>query len=220
MSDRFECASLQLTTLSGGSIWPFYNLVPVAEPKMALSYPFVRRRLRQAGLWPEGGMARAAWYALGLAGVLFVVALPLRWVAPAWGSSIGWWVKFLIFDAAMLFALVAFRWLKKKLLWRLRNRLIVTYVFIGVIPVVLLIALGFITLYLFAGQFASFVVTSEINSQLRRLEAVNAAIGNELAARLEHGQNATAESLAGLKKRYPASQGRQVCECYATTAYP
>src|SRR6267143_1369653 len=187
---------------------------------MALSYPFVRRRLRQAGLWPEGGMARAAWYSLGLAGVLFVVALLLRWAAPAWGGSIGWWVKFLVFDAAMLFAIVAFRWLKKKLLWRLRNRLIVTYVFIGVIPVVLLIALAFITLYLFAGQFASFVVTSEINSQLRRLEAVNDAIGNELAARLEHGQNATAESLAGLRKRDHAWQRRQVCAWYATKALP
>jgi phosphoserine phosphatase RsbU/P len=187
---------------------------------MALSYPFVRRRLRQAGLWPEGGIARAAWYSLGLAGVLFVVALLLQWVAPAWGSSIAWWVKFLVFDAAMLFAIVAFRWLKKKLLWRLRNRLIVTYVFIGVIPVVLLIALAFITLYLFAGQFASFVVTSEINSQLRRLEAVNAAIGNELAARLERGQDPTAESLAGLKKRDPAWQRRHVCAWYATKALP
>ena len=187
---------------------------------MALSYPLVRRRLRQAGLWPEGGMARAAWYSLGLAGVLFVLALMLRWLAPAWGSSIGWWVKFLVFDAAMLFAIVAFRWLKKKLLWRLRNRLIVTYVFIGVIPVVLLIALAFITLYLFAGQFASFVVTSEINSQLQRLEAVNAAISNELAARLEHGQNPTAESLAGLKKRDPAWRRRQVCAWYATKALP
>ncbi len=187
---------------------------------MALSYPFVRRRLSRAGLWPEGGIARAAWYSLGLAGVLFVLALLLRWVAPAWGSSMGWWVKFLVFDAAMLFAIVAFRWLKKKLLWRLRNRLIVTYVFIGVIPVVLLIALAFITLYLFAGQFASFVVTSEINSQLRRLEAVNAAISNELAAHLERGQNPTAESLAGLKKRDPAWQRRQVCAWYATKALP
>src|SRR5882762_3799834 len=187
---------------------------------MALSYPLMRRRLRLAGLWPEGGIARAGWYSLGLASVLFVLSLVLRWIVPAWGSSIGWWVKFLVFDAAMLFAIVAFRWLKKKLLWRLRNRLIVTYVFIGVIPVALLIALAFITLYLFAGQFASFVVTSEINSQLRRLEAVNAAIGNELAARLEHGQNATAESLAGLKKRDPAWRRRQVCAWYATKALP
>ena len=171
-------------------------------------------------MWPEGGIARAAWYSLGLAGVLFVVALLLRWVAPAWGSSIGWWVKFLVFDAAMLFAIVAFRWLKKKLLWRLRNRLIVTYVFIGVIPVVLLIALAFITLYLFAGQFASFVVTSEINSQLRRLEAVNAAIGNELAARLERGQDPTAESLTGLKKRDAAWQRRHVCAWYGAKPLP
>src|ERR1700704_1128868 len=124
---------------------------------MALSYPLVRRRLRQAGLWPEGGMARAAWYSLGLAGVLFVLALVLRWVSPAWGSSIGWWVKFLVFDAAMLFAIVAFRWLKKKLLWRLRNRLIVTYVFIGVIPVGLPVAIAFLPIYLFAGQVGEFV---------------------------------------------------------------
>ena len=38
------------------------------------------------------------------------------------------------------------------------------------------------SLFLFAGQFASFVVISEINAQLRSVDAVNAAIGNELAA--------------------------------------
>src|ERR1700732_3234067 len=147
---------------------------------MALSYPFLRRRLRQAGLWPEGGIARAAWYSLGLAGVLFVVALLLRWVAPAWGSSIGWWIKFLVFDAALLFSIVAFRWLKRKLLWRLRNRLIVTYVFIGVIPAFLLVTMALVTIYLFAGQFATFVVTSEINSQLRSMQALNAAVSKDI----------------------------------------
>jgi len=30
MSDLLQCASGQLTTLSGGSIWPFHNLVPAA----------------------------------------------------------------------------------------------------------------------------------------------------------------------------------------------
>ena len=28
MSDLLQCASWQLTTLSSGSIWPFYSLVP------------------------------------------------------------------------------------------------------------------------------------------------------------------------------------------------
>ena len=74
-----------------------------------------------------------------------------------------------------------------------------TYVFIGVIPVVLLVAMAFITIYLFAGQFANFVVTSELDSRLRSLQSVNAAIAHELAAHLEHGQPATAESLEGLE---------------------
>ena len=108
-------------------------------------------------------------------------------------------------------AILAYRWLKAKLLWRLRNRLIVTYVFIGVIPVVLLVAMAFITIYLFAGQFANFVVTSELDSRLRSLQSVNAAIAHELAARLEHGQPAVAESLEGLKRTDPAWASRQIC---------
>jgi len=73
----------------------------------------------------------------------------------------------LSFGIIVLFAIVAYRWLKKRLLWRLRNRLIVTYVFIGVIPTALLAAMALITIYLFAGQFANFVVISELNSRLR-----------------------------------------------------
>ena len=104
----------------------------------------------------------------------------------------------------LLLLCLPIRWLKAKVLWRLRNRLIVTYMFIGVIPVVLLVAMAFITLYLFAGQFANFVVTSELDSRLRSLQSVNAAIANELAARLERGQPAIAESLEGLKRNDPS----------------
>jgi len=164
-----------------------------------------------ADLWPQGWVARGACYSLGFALGLLVLQMVLNLFAPAAAASIGGWVKFLIFDAALLFSIVAFRWLKRKLLWRLRNRLIVTYVFIGVIPAVLLVAMTFITLYGLAGQFAVFLVTSEINSQLRSLEAVNAAVGNELAARLERGDSPTTESLAGLKKRDAAWGRRRTC---------
>src|ERR1039457_5236573 len=168
----------------------------------------LRARMLAAGLWPQGWIARGACYSLGLAVGLFILKMLLKLFAPAASASLGGWVKFLVFDTALLFSILAFRWLKRRILWRLRNRLIVTYVFIGVIPAVLLIAMALITLYGFAGQFAVFVVTSEINSQLRSLEAVNAAVGNELAARLERGDNAAAESLAGLRKRDKA-WGRQ-----------
>jgi phosphoserine phosphatase RsbU/P len=187
---------------------------------MEMSYSELRRRLSQAGLWPEGRMARIACYFAGLAAVLFALQKLLTWIVPAWSDHLSGWVGFLAFVAAVLFAVLAFRWLKKQLLWRLRNRLIVTYVFIGVIPVVLLLAMGSVTLYLFAGQFSGFVVTSEISSQLRSLEAVDAAISNELAARLERGENPTAESLAGLKKRDRAWGRRQVCAWYGSKPLP
>jgi phosphoserine phosphatase RsbU/P len=169
-----------------------------------------------AGLWPQGWVARGACYSLGLAIVLFALELLLQLFSSKWGAGLAGWVRFLLFDAALLFTIVAFRWLRRKLLWRLRNRLIVTYVFIGVIPVALLVTMALVTIYLFAGQFASFVVTSEINSQLRSLQAVNAAVSNELAARLEKGEAPTAESLTGLRKRDRAWGRRRVCAWYGT----
>ncbi len=169
-----------------------------------------------AGLWPQGWIARGAWYSLGLAFGLFILEMLLKLFAPAASDSLEGWVRFLLFDAALLFSILAFRGMKRKLLWRLRNRLIVTYVFIGVIPAVLLIAMALITIYLFAGQFASYVVTSEINSQLRSMQAVNAAVSNELAARIEKGQPPTADSLEGLRKRDRAWGRRRVCAWHGT----
>jgi phosphoserine phosphatase RsbU/P len=168
---------------------------------MPQSYSQFRARLQVAGWWPQGWIARGACYSLGLAICLLVTELVLMPFAPPASKSLSGWVKFLLFAAALLFSIVGFRWLKRKLLWRLRNRLIVTYIFIGVIPAVLLIAMSLITLYGLAGQFAIFEVTSEINSQLRRMEVVNTAVGNELASRLERGETPTAESLGGLRKR-------------------
>src|SRR5712671_7243935 len=187
---------------------------------MRSSYWKMRERLLTAGLWPQGWISRGACYSLGLAVALYALEMLLKLVAPKWGDSLGGWVNFLLFDAALLFCIVAFRRLKRKVLWRLRNRLIVTYVFIGVIPAALLVAMAFITMYLFAGQFASFVVTSDINSQLRSMQAVNAAVSNELAARIEKSQVPTADSLAGLKKRDRAWKRRQVTAWQDTKNLP
>jgi sigma-B regulation protein RsbU (phosphoserine phosphatase) len=187
---------------------------------MQWSYPELRQRLIKAELWPQGRMARLACYLAGMAAVLFVLQKLLGLFAASWGEHMGGWVGFLTFLAGVLFFILAFRWVRRRILWRLRNRLIVTYVFIGVIPAALLIAMAVITLYGLAGQFAVFVVTSEIHSQLRSMEAVNAAVSNELAARLERGDKPTAESLAGLRKRDRAWGRRQVCAWYGDKPLP
>jgi sigma-B regulation protein RsbU (phosphoserine phosphatase) len=187
---------------------------------MQWSYPELRHRLINAGLWPEGRMARLACYLAALAAALLALQKLLGLMAPSWGDHLSGWIEFLAFLAAVLFCILAFRWLKRRVLWRVRNRLIVTYVFIGVIPAVLLMAMAIITLYGLAGQFAVFVVTSEIDSRLRSLEAANAAVSNELAARLERGSPPVAESLSGLRKRDPAWSRRQVCAWYGDQPLP
>src|SRR5947209_2472348 len=112
---------------------------------MKWSYPELRFRLMKAGLWPEGRMARLACYLAAMAAGLFALQKLLGLFAASWGAHLGGWVGFLSFLAFVLFSILAFRWLKRRVLWRLRNRLIVTYVFIGVIPAVLLVAMATIT---------------------------------------------------------------------------
>ena len=178
---------------------------------MQTRWPEIRDRLIRAELWPQGRMARLACFLAGLGATLLLIQKALGLLAPSWSDHLGGWVFFLAFVSGVLFFILAFRWVKRRILWRLRNRLIVTYVFIGVIPAVLLVAMGLITLYGLGGQFAVYVVTAEIDSQLRSLEAVNAAVSNELAARLERGEKPTAASLSGLRKRDPAWERRHVC---------
>src|SRR5258708_34273358 len=177
---------------------------------MQWSYPELRRRLVEAELWPQGKMARLACYLAGMAVGLFALQKLLGLFAASWGQYLVGWVDFLLIVAGVLFSVLAFRWAKRRILWRVRNRLIVTYVFIGVIPAALLVAMAFITLYGFAGQFAVFGVTSEIISQLPSLESANAAVSKELAAHSHRGDNPTAESLPGMKGCDPAWRPRAV----------
>ena len=120
----------------------------------------------------------------------------------------------------MLLALAGFRWLRSQLLWRLRNRLIVTYVFIGVIPVFLLVVISLITLYLFAGQFASFVVTSDIATHLRSMEAANRAIAHHLATQISGGGKLDGGMLGRTRPHRPEWSRRQVCAWYENQSQP
>jgi sigma-B regulation protein RsbU (phosphoserine phosphatase) len=177
-------------------------------------------KLRKKGLWPESRTARAGAYVLALDLLLFAVQMLTSRLAPKVSSSLGGWVSFLSGLAILLFGIVGFRWLRSQMLWRLRNRLIVTYIFIGVIPVCLLVMISFITLYLFAGQFASFVVTSEITTHLRSMEAANRAIAHELAAQFDKGQKPNADTIAGMRARGPDWLRRQVCAWHGTRLPP
>jgi phosphoserine phosphatase RsbU/P len=178
---------------------------------MLTSLSKLRGALEQSGLRPQSRTARAACYSLALAVFLYLVQQLAQASKLSWGEDLGGWVSFLATISICLFCWVGFRWLRTRLLWRLRNRLIVTYVFIGVIPTALLIVMAFVTIYLFAGQFANFVVISGIDLKLHSIESANVAIANELAARIERGQPAVSDALLGLRAHQANWKHREVC---------
>ena len=173
---------------------------------MDAPFRYLRLRLRQADLLPSSRLALVACYLLGLEILLF--ARKCRVFKVPYGQVLSGWLIFLSATVAALLLVLAYRRLKVSLLWRLRNRLIVTYVFFGLISVFLLVTIGFITLYLFAGQFANFVVTSDLHSRLRRLEAVNAAIGEQLSTKAGRGEAFELPRASGLPDEWFP---RQIC---------
>jgi sigma-B regulation protein RsbU (phosphoserine phosphatase) len=177
---------------------------------MTLSYRYLRMRLGDAGLLPTSKVALVAWYLLGLDLLLFVLQKGFGLLKLSYGDSLGGWVSFLSFVVIVLCSILAFRWVKAKALWRLRNRLIVTYVFIGVIPVVMLVVLALLSAYLFAGQFATFVVTTALDSELESLGAANSAIAHEFAAKMQSGEKPDTTAVERLRQTNKAWSNRHV----------
>ncbi|HEY7096426.1 MAG TPA: SpoIIE family protein phosphatase [Terriglobales bacterium] len=183
---------------------------------MRLPFRYARARLSAAGLLPTTKLAWAASYLLALDLFFLVLRKVLGLFGTTYGNSLDGWVTFLTFVVVVLLVILSIKWIKVRALWRLRNRLIVTYIFIGVIPAFLLITMSAISAYLFSGQFANFVVTAEFDSQLRSLKAVNSAVANELAQRIKNGEKPVAGSLAGLEENDPLWKDRQSCAWYGS----
>jgi len=175
------------------------------SPDSDSRFKFSPSRLR-----PSSKIAWITCYMLGVDVFLFALQKLLEFFKLSWGQDLAGWVSFLSFVVILLLAILAFRWLKAKLLWRLRNRLIVTYVFIGVIPVLILVALALGSLYLFAGQFATFIVTTGLEAELKSLEAANVLFAHQLAAELERGSY-NPVVIEGMRRSGQPWADRQLC---------
>lgn len=174
----------------------------------------IESNLRDRGIWPESRLAWAALYVLALDWLVFAVQFLGKRVWPSAAANLGGWETFLDGLAIVLLAILGIRWLRSHLLWRLRNRLIVTYVFIGVIPVLLLVLISLITVYLFARQFAGFVVTSDVETYLHSMDASNRAIARGLINQLERNGRLEAELVAPVRPHRPEWARREVCVWY------
>lgn len=149
-------------------------------------------RQKLAGIVRRSRLVRATLY--------LAVVVVIFWTLYAAGviTRVPAWVNLVDFALLVLVCVLALRWFRRVVLWRLRNRLLVTYVFIGAIPVLLVLAMALISGYIFAGQFATFLVTSDLQAQLKSLEASNRTITSQLAANLRHGMAASKDGLPEL----------------------
>ena len=115
---------------------------------------------------------RAIWGHLGVADKLFLVALAAYFAAGPVGASGATRLLLLLVAAAMGVA-VAVRWLRRivrQAIWRLRNRLLVAYLFIALVPVLLIAMLAAGCGWVLASQIAIQLVSSELDRRLAVLE--------------------------------------------------
>jgi sigma-B regulation protein RsbU (phosphoserine phosphatase) len=117
------------------------------------------------------------------------------------GSS-GWRMTFAI---ALGFLVLFYlgRWLgrvRARVLWRLRNRLLVTYLFIAFIPILLILGMITLTAYLLYGQLAGYLISTDLEAKAAELGAAGLALSAELSTRMPSLEGESAE-LARLLER-------------------
>lgn len=122
------------------------------------------------------GLDRAA-LAILLLYLLYQVAGWMKTALP--GAQ---FVGFLFFVAAAYGVVRLLVWARGKLLWRLRNRLIVAYLFIAVVPVLLLLVMAALSTYILYWQLGAHVIYDDVQERLRRLENLGDAVSASLSA--------------------------------------
>lgn len=80
------------------------------------------------------------------------------------GSALGWSCFVAVLLTGLYYGLIALRWLKRKLLWRVRRRLVITYLFVGLTPIILLALLGFLSAFGGSAQAIARIVTAQVNA--------------------------------------------------------
>ena len=93
--------------------------------------------------------------------VLLVAYFLLRWLAPA--SPLRALIQLALTFAGAAVALRLARIAIKRSIWRLRNRLIVVYLFIAVVPIVFLVVMVGMAAYALTGQIAVYLVSTELD---------------------------------------------------------
>jgi sigma-B regulation protein RsbU (phosphoserine phosphatase) len=156
--------------------------------------------LEHYGVFPRTRIAFFTLYVLASALLLLVIEEVGGMFRPSFGSWLNAWVILLTIIGLVFLAVLSIRRISARMLWRMRSRLVLTYAFIGVIPLVLLVVLATLAFVLFSGQFAAYVLTSRLDSDLRSLGISNVRIAGEIVSKIS-ARNVAPLSLDAIPSR-------------------
>ncbi|MDQ6701077.1 MAG: SpoIIE family protein phosphatase [Acidobacteriota bacterium] len=128
--------------------------------------------------------------------LLVWIALTLTGVSNGVSAS----VSLLLAIIGVVLGVRGVRALTRRSIWRLRNRLMVTYVFIGVVPIILILILAGIGAYFVAGQVAVYLASSELE---RRTAALRGPATILSRTPNENRGNVVREIAPFLRDRFP-----------------
>lgn len=163
----------------------------------------VYRRVRREP--PRGFVHRTAFWLL----LAYLALALLGWLPGGAGAAFSAFAE-LVFFVLILFCIpLLWRFVFGYLLWKVRNRLIVTYLLMGLTPVVLFATLAAILLYAFSGQFAIFAANSVMDNELTHIGSINASLTERVAQAMaqQHGRGAVA-----LPEASPGAPDRQYAD--------
>ena len=142
---------------------------------------------------PFGAGKPKPWYrtALPIAAFWLAAIFAALWFSPPWPRPwdlLGGLLE-IVTGIALLVVLIVWlaRIIQRRMLWSLRNKLILTYLLLGVLPVALLLTLVGISTYIAAGQFAIHLADTRLRAELNRMGQDNARQGTNMARSLDQG---------------------------------
>jgi sigma-B regulation protein RsbU (phosphoserine phosphatase) len=131
---------------------------------------------------------KSRWKRLGKLGTVFIFLLLLYLVLMllASGSIFTLLLQFVVIVLGAWILLRFTRVALRKAIWRLRNRLLVAYVLIAVVPILLIVTLAALGTYLLASQVAVYLVRSELDRRVASMQdATDIVLRATPAARVE-----------------------------------
>jgi phosphoserine phosphatase RsbU/P len=147
----------------------------------------------RSGLWgrlPTGLAGAAFWL-----GVWFCLLFLARQIPGAFGTFFGILQIFVGIALVSVGLPLLWRLVRKHMLWSLRNKLVLTYLLIGLAPVIMLLTLASVFAYVAAGQFAIHLADSRLLAELSQMSTENEHRADLISPRLEHQTIQSAESL-------------------------